>query len=82
MTHASTFTNADNATALSQIPVGWGGNLVPASTLMTSTSVAYSSNNYTGWKITGDNPDWNHIIEVYIYIRITSLLIYFFNNFR
>ena len=66
MTHSSTFTNADSTANLDQIPVGWGGNLVPASTLMTSSRVAYTGSNYTCWRITGDNPDWNHITEVFI----------------
>lgn len=66
MTHASTFTNADSTANLDQIPVGWGGNMVPSSTPMTSSRVAYTGSNYTGWKITGDNPDWNHMIEVFI----------------
>lgn len=66
MTHAATFTNADSTANLDQIPVGWGGNLVPASTSMTSSRVAYTGSNYSGWTITGDNPDWNHIVEVYV----------------
>mgnify|MGYP006932842355 CR=1 FL=1 len=66
MTHASTFTNADSTANLDQIPVGWGGNMIPASTPMTSSRVAYSGSNYTGWRITGDNPDWNNIIDVFI----------------
>ena len=43
ITHASTFSNADDATYLAQIPVGWGGTLVPASTLMTSTKISNNS---------------------------------------
>jgi hypothetical protein len=40
--HSGTFTSCGSSTQtglaeLDQIPVGWGGNLVPASTLMTST---------------------------------------------
>ena len=33
---------------------------------MTSSRVAYTGSNYTCWRITGDNPDWNHITEVFI----------------
>ncbi len=66
MTHASTFANADNATALSQIPVGWGGTQVPASTLTTSTRKAYTGSNFTAWLITADGPDWTNIIGVYL----------------
>lgn len=66
MTHAATFTNADDATNLAQIPVGWGGTQVPPSTLTTSTRVTSSGNNYTAWKITADGPDWTDIIGVYL----------------
>lgn len=66
MTHASTFTNADDAANLAQIPFGWGGTQVPPSTLTTSTRVAYSGSNYTAWMITADGPDWTDIIGVYL----------------
>lgn len=66
MTHAATFTNADDAANLAQIPFGWGGTQVPSSTLTTSTRVAYSGNNYTSWLITADGPDWTDIIGVYL----------------
>jgi len=66
MTHAATFTNADDAANLAQIPFGWGGTQVPASTLTTSTRKAYSGNNYTSWTITADGPDWTDIIGVYL----------------
>ena len=66
MTHASTFTNADDAANLAQIPFGWGGTQVPPSTLTTSTRVASSGNSYTGWTITADGPDWTDIIGVYL----------------
>ena len=65
-THAATFTNADDAANLAQIPFGWGGTQVPPSTLTTSTVVAYSGNNYTAWRITADGPDWTDIIGVYL----------------
>lgn len=65
-THASTFSNADSAANLAQIPVGWGGTQIPPSIPMTSTRVAYSGSNYTGWKITADGPDWTDIIGVYV----------------
>lgn len=66
MTHASTFTNADDATNLAQIPFGWGGTQVPQSTLTTSTRVTSSGSNYTGWMITADGPDWTNIVGVYL----------------
>ena len=65
--HSSTFLNCGldtqtGAAELAQIPVGWGGTLVPASTLMTSTRQSYSgSNRYTSWKITGSNPTWTNV---------------------
>lgn len=64
--HSGTFTNCGSNTVtgaaeLAQIPVGWGGTLVPASTLMTSTRQAYTSNRYTSWKITGNNPTWTNV---------------------
>lgn len=65
-THASTFTNADDATYLEQIPFGWGGTQVPPSTLTTSTYVAASGTNYTAWMITANGPDWTNIIGVYL----------------
>lgn len=55
------------AAELAQIPVGWGGTMVPASTLMTSTVKAYSSRNYTSWLITGNAPDWEDIIGMYLF---------------
>lgn len=70
--HSSTFTDCGSATQtgladLDQIPVGWGGNLVPASTLMTSSRVAYTGSNYTAWTITGNAPDWTNIIGMYLF---------------
>lgn len=67
--HSGTFTGCGNNTQtglaeLNQIPVGWGGNLVPASTLMTSSVSAYSSRNYTCWKITDPGtgfPGWDKV---------------------
>lgn len=66
MTHAATFTNADDAANLAQIPFGWGGTQVPPSTLTTSTRKAYSGTNYTSWIINADGPDWTDIIGVYL----------------
>ena len=66
MTHASTFTNADSAENLAQIPVGWGGTEVPPSILMTSSRVTSGGTNYTAWTITANGPDWTNIIGVYI----------------
>lgn len=64
--HSGTFTNCGSNTQtgtaeLAQIPVGWGGTLVPASTLMTSTRLAYTGTRYTSWKITGNNPIWTNV---------------------
>lgn len=52
---------------LDQIPVGWGGNMVPASTLMSSTATT-DWGSKTTWKITGNAPDdWTNIIGMYLF---------------
>lgn len=72
--HSGTFTNCGSNTQtglaeLDQIPVGWGGNMIPASTLMTSSRVAYTGTNYTAWTITGNAPDWTNIIGMYLFTQ-------------
>ena len=62
--HSGTFTNCGSNTQtgtaeLAQIPVGWGGTLVPASTLMTST--AGGNTKYTCWTINSNNPTWTDV---------------------
>jgi hypothetical protein len=62
--HSSTFTDCGSdtqtgAAELAQIPVGWGGTLVPASTLMTST--AGGNTKYTCWTINSNNPTWTDV---------------------
>lgn len=62
--HSSTFSNCGSNTVtgaaeLAQIPVGWGGTLVPASTLMTST--AGGNTKYTCWTINSNNPTWTDV---------------------
>lgn len=67
--HSGTFTNCGSNTQtgldeLDQIPVGWGGNMIPASTLMISGVLAYSSRNYTCWLITDAGtgfPGWDKV---------------------
>lgn len=64
--HSGTFTNCGSNTQtgvaeLAQIPVGWGGTLVPASTLMTSSRQSYTSNRYTSWLINGGKPTWTNV---------------------
>jgi hypothetical protein len=64
--HSSTFSNCGSNTQtgsaeLAQIPVGWGGTLVPASTLMTSTRQSYTSNRYTSWLLTAGVPAWTNV---------------------
>lgn len=54
------------AAELAQIPVGWGGTLVPASTLMTS-SVTTELGPRSTWKITGNAPDWEDIVGLYLF---------------
>lgn len=72
--HSGTFTSCGSNTQtglaeLNQIPVGWGGNMIPASTLMTSSRVAYTGSNYTAWTITGNAPDWTNIIGMYLFTQ-------------
>lgn len=62
--HSGTFTDCGSNTPtgvaeLAYIPVGWGGTLVPASTLMTSTAGGY--NQYTCWTINSNNPTWTDV---------------------
>ena len=62
--HSGTFTNCGSNTQtgtaeLAQIPVGWGGTLVPASTLMTSSRGGYTK--YTCWTINSNNPTWTNV---------------------
>lgn len=69
--HSGTFTDCGSNTAggqgeLAQIPVGWGGTLVPASTLMTS-SRTNQFGTYTTWQITGNTPDWTNIVGLYLF---------------
>ena len=72
--HSGTFTSCGSNTQtglaeLNQIPVGWGGNMIPASTLMTSSRVAYTSTNYTAWTITGNAPDWTNANGMYLFTQ-------------
>jgi len=60
--HSSTFTNCGSntqtgTTELTQIPVGWGGTLIPASTLMTTSKISKNS----GWLITANAPNWTDV---------------------
>lgn len=78
--HSGTFTNCGSNTQsglaeLDQIPVGWGGNMIPSSTLMTSSRVAYTETSYTAWTITGNAPDWTDIIGMYLFTQ-ASVSIY------
>lgn len=69
--HSSTFTDCGSNTQtgtdeLAQIPVGWGGTMIPASTLMTSTRGSWKSN-YDVWAISAGNPDWTDMNGVYVF---------------
>jgi hypothetical protein len=69
--HSGTFygcgsNTTTGAAELAQIPVGWGGTLVPASTLMTSSSTTNWGSRST-WLITGNAPDWEDIIGMYLF---------------
>lgn len=69
--HSGTFTDCGSGTTtgaaeLAQIPVGWGGTMVPASTLMTS-SVTTNLGTKSTWQITGNAPDWTNIVGLYLF---------------
>ena len=69
--HSGTFTDCGSSTVtglaeLNQIPVGWGGNLVPASTLMTSTRGRWK-NMYDVWSIDSNAPDWTSMNGLYLF---------------
>lgn len=69
--HSGTFTDCGSntttgASELAQIPVGWGGTLVPASTLMTSSRTNWFGK-YSTWNITGNAPDWTNIVGLYLF---------------
>lgn len=69
--HSGVFTDCGSSTVtgaaeLAQIPVGWGGTLVPASTLMAS-SRTNAFGTYTTWEITGNAPDWTNIVGLYLF---------------
>lgn len=65
--HSGTFSSAGSDTVtglaeLDQIPVGWGGNLVPVSTLMTSARAQWKGR-YDTWRITGNAPTWTNVVN-------------------
>jgi len=64
--HSATFSNCGPAQYLSQIPVGWGGTQVPASTLMTSGRAQWKGR-YDTWAILASNPDWTSMNGVYLF---------------
>ena len=72
--HSGTFTSCGSNTQtglaeLNQIPVGWGGNMIPASTLMLSNRVAYTGSNYSAWQIMGNAPDWTSTNGMYLFTQ-------------
>lgn len=73
-THAATFADADSAANLDQIPVGWGGNQVPVSTLTSSSRLKWW-NNYDTWTITANGPDWTDMDGVYL-LTTASVSVY------
>lgn len=64
--HSATFSSCGSSTYLAQIPVGWGGTQIPASTLMTSARGKWK-NNYDIWTISAGNPDWTSMNGVYLF---------------
>lgn len=71
--HSGTFTDcgANTATGLDEldyIPVGWGGNMVPASTIM-SGGVGAEWGNKTTWKFISNTPDWTNVVGLYLFTQ-------------
>lgn len=71
--HSSTFMECGRDTVtgaaeLAQIPVGWGGTLVPPSTLMTSARTKWFSN-YDTWVLSGSTPTWTSINGMYLFTK-------------
>lgn len=69
--HSGTFTDCGKRTLtgfaeLNHIPVGWGGLMIPASTLMTSARGAWK-NTYDIWTISAGNPDWTDMNGLYLF---------------
>lgn len=74
--HSGTFTNAgaDTTTGLAeldQIPVGWGGNYTPSSTLMESYRTQWKSR-YDTWEIEDNYPTWASVVPNHMYLLTTS----------
>lgn len=68
--HSATFkdcgSNSQTGLAeLNQIPVGWGGNLVPASTDMSCSRIASSP--YYRWLCNATAPDWSTEPSLYVF---------------
>lgn len=75
--HSGTFTDCGSDTVtglaeLDQIPVGWGGNMVPASTALTTRRTVFK-NNYDCWEVDTTDPDtlpdWSNMNGVYIFTQ-------------
>ena len=64
--HSSTFSNCGDSTYLAQIPVGWGGTLIPPSTLTSSIRTG-NFGTYSTWVITSNAPDWTNIVGLYLF---------------
>lgn len=74
--HSGTFTDAgaDTTTGLAdldQIPVGWGGNYTPSSTLMDSSRTQWKSR-YDTWEILDNYPTWASVVPSHMYLLTTS----------
>ena len=64
--HSATFSSCGPDEYLAQIPVGWGGTQIPASTLMTSTAGRWK-NNLDVWSIGSNAPDWTDMNGLYLF---------------
>lgn len=70
--HSGTFTSCGENTQtglaeLNQIPAGWGGNMIPVASALSTTRVAYTGTNYSAWRITGNSPDWTSTNGMYLF---------------
>lgn len=66
-THAATFSDADSAANLAQIPVGWGGTFAPPATVLAIRKV-----NAAGWSVDISDPNCPDFTTVTIFRLFTT----------
>ena len=74
-THAATFSNADSAANLAQIPVGWGGTFAPPATVLAITKV-----NAGGWSVDTTDPNCPDFTTVTVFRLFTTSSISKYNG--